>query len=108
NLALSDQYPFLRSGVPVLFPNPARETATPDRAGLAAWDEYERRHYHQPSDDMRLPLRWDSAARWLRYVTATIRGTANEGSPIAWRRGDTLGRYFGAERASPARTGSEP
>jgi Zn-dependent M28 family amino/carboxypeptidase len=95
NLALSDQYPFLRRGVPVLFPNPARETTQPDRTALAAWDDYESFHYHRPSDDMKLPLRWHSAARWLRYITSTIRGAANAEGAIAWNDGDLIGRYFG-------------
>jgi len=97
NLALSDQYPFLRAGIPVLFPNPARETKHDDPKGLADWDEYEGRHYHQPSDDMRLPIRWKSAARWLEYIEAVVRGSADEPVPIEWNDGDILRRAFRAE-----------
>jgi hypothetical protein len=101
NLALSDQYPFLRAGIPVLFPNPARETVPPDPQGILDWDTYEERHYHQPSDDMKLPIRWDSAARWLDYIEGVIRGAADEPTAIRWNEGDILGRAFGRARPAP-------
>ena len=71
-----------------------RETAHPDPQGIAAWDEYESRHYHQPSDDMNLPIRWDSAARWLDYVERVIAGAANSKDEIRWNDGDPLGKAF--------------
>lgn len=103
NLALSDQYPFLRAGVPVLFPNPARETSHSDPKGLTNWDTYEETHYHRPSDDMRLPIRWDSAERWLDYIELIVEGSANHQAPILWNEGDLLGRAFGPGRMAGSR-----
>ncbi len=94
NLALSDQYPFLRRGIPVLFPNPARDTGGADPEGEAAWDAYVTRHYHQPTDDITLPIRWDSAARWLAYIEEVIKRAANDRRAIEWHDGDVLGRLF--------------
>lgn len=94
NLALSDQYPFLREGIPVLFPNPARDTNGTDPGGEAAWDDYESRHYHQPSDDIDLPIRWKSAARWLAYIEGLVERAANDGRAIDWHDGDELARLF--------------
>lgn len=94
NLALSDQYPFLRMGIPVLFPNPARGQSRDGTDDVAAWDEYEERHYHQPSDDMKLPLRWDVAQRWSQYIYVVIAGTANAPRRPLWYEGDELAAVF--------------
>lgn len=104
NLALSDQYPFLRVGIPVLFPNPAPGHARDgDDGGTAAWDDYETHHYHRPSDDMRLPLRWDVAERWARYIDGVIRGAANAPLRPRWYEGDALAKVFAptTPRAKP-------
>lgn len=97
NLALSDQYPFLRSGVPVLFPNPARGTTRDGKEDVAAWDDYENNHYHQPSDDMRLPLRWDVAERWGRYIEGVVSGVANASEKPLWYEDDPLAKVFARE-----------
>lgn len=101
NLALSDQYPFLRVGIPVLFPNPARGQSRHGGEDVATWDDYESHHYHQPSDDMNLPLRWDVARRWGQYIYAVVAGTANASRRPQWYEGDELGAVFApaADRA---------
>ena len=101
NLALSDQYPFLRVGIPVLFPNPGRGQSRNGTEDVAAWDEYESRHYHQPSDDMKLPLNWDVAQRWGQYIYEVVAGTANAQRRPLWYEGDELAAVFApaADRA---------
>ena len=94
NLALSDQYPFLRMGVPVLFPNPARGLPRSGPDGIAEWDAYEANSYHQPSDDMTLPLRWDVAARWAEYVLRVVEGAAFAPQRPRWYDGDPLAAVF--------------
>lgn len=94
NLAMSDQYPFLRVGVPVLFPNPARGHPRSGPDGVDLWDAYESNAYHQPSDDMSLPIRWDVAARWTDYIEAVVDGAAEAPVRPLWRRGDPLGDLF--------------
>ncbi|MFC4311808.1 M28 family peptidase [Steroidobacter flavus] len=101
NLALSDQYPFLRVGIPVLFPNPARGNSRNGSEDVATWDDYESRHYHQPSDDMKLPLRWDVAQRSGEYIYAVVAGAANRPHRPRWYEGDELAAVFAptADRA---------
>lgn len=101
NLALSDQYPFLRMGIPVLFPNPARGSSRDGSEDVEAWDDYESHHYHQPSDDMNLPLRWDVAERWGQYIYAVVAGASNTSHRPRWYEGDELAAVFApaAERA---------
>lgn len=93
NLALSDQYPFLRAGIPVLFPNPGPRDPATGAAEHPAWTAYEENSYHKPSDQVSLPIRWDVAARWARYIEGTIAGIADGPRP-AWYEGDALAKGF--------------
>ncbi|WP_338446480.1 M20/M25/M40 family metallo-hydrolase [Pelagerythrobacter marensis] len=93
NLALSDQYPFLRLGIPILFPNPGPRDPATGMAVHPNWQAYEENSYHQPSDDTSLPIRWDVAARWERYIRETILNIANGPRP-AWYRDDPLMHGF--------------
>jgi len=98
NLALSDQYPFLRAGIPVLFPNPGPRDPATGAAEHPAWSAYEEKSYHKPSDETSLPIRWDVAGRWTRYIEGTIERIANGPRP-AWYQGDALAKGF-APRAA--------
>lgn len=102
NLALSDQYPFLRAGIPVLFPNPGPRDPATGAAEHPAWTAYETRSYHQPSDDTSLPIRWDVAGRWARYIEGTLHGIANGPRP-AWYADDPVGKGFAPEATTVAR-----
>lgn len=93
NLALSDQYPFLRAGIPVLFPNPGPRDPATGAAEHPAWTAYEENSYHKPSDESSLPIRWDVAGRWARYIEGTIERIANGPRP-AWYEGDALANGF--------------
>jgi len=97
NLALSDQYPMLRLGIPVLFPNPGRGETRDGGFDAAAWDVYEERHYHKPGDDIGLPIDWSVAARWASYIQRMVRATAETRRRPAWYVGDTLGETFSPE-----------
>lgn len=103
NLALSDQYPFLRLGIPVLFPNPGPRDASTGAAEHPAWRAYEENSYHKPSDEASLPIRWDVAARWARYITLTIENAANGARP-AWYAGDPLAKGFAPGAKTVPRT----
>jgi hypothetical protein len=103
NLALSDQYPFLTAGIPVLFPNPAPGQPRSGDDGLTAWEAYEKNSYHQPSDDMKLPLRWDVAQRWGDYIEGVVRGAADAQQRPTWYEGGALADVFAPGRARTKR-----
>jgi hypothetical protein len=52
-------------------------------------------HYHQPSDDARLPVDWPSAVRFLQSNVALARELADSDAPPAWNPGDFFGATFG-------------
>lgn len=101
NLALSDQYPFLRAGIPVLFPNPGPRDPATGAPEHPVWTAYESQSYHKPSDETSLPIRWDVAGRWTRYIEGTIQRIADGPRP-AWYRGDALAKGFAPNRPQVA------
>jgi hypothetical protein len=70
---------------------------------MAAWEAYEKNSYHQPSDDMKLPLRWDVAQRWGDYIEGVVRGAADAQQRPTWYEGDALADFFAPRRARTKR-----
>jgi hypothetical protein len=91
----SDQYSFVRQGVPSVFlvTGPGSFDKNENVAELVRG--FRRSHYHQPSDDMSLPINWDAAERFaqLNYVLGI--GIANSPERISWNTGDFFGELFG-------------
>lgn len=93
----SDQYPFIRQGVPAVYLVAGVKFAD-GRDGLAAWNEWMRQHYHQPSDDLDQPIDWLGAAQ-LAVVNRNIAyAIATEESRPRWKPGDFFGEKFGTQR----------
>jgi len=96
----SDQYSFIRQGVPSLFfefGNVAGDTTT---AGiLARWN---RRHYHRPSDDLDQPVDFAAAASFNRLLYDFTREVANRDARPQWAE-DSFFRRF-----APAPTAAAP
>lgn len=93
----SDQYSFVRQGVPSVFLVAGRTSSDPGIDGAAMATEFIKTHYHMPSDDHTRPVDWDSA---LRFARANVRigytVASDEGRPT-WNEGD----FFGERFASP-------
>lgn len=85
----SDHYMFVRQGVPAVF------LATGwGGDGRAAWENFESKHYHQPSDDMSLPIKWDEAARFAEINYRITRAMADSDQRPMWYHGDFFGDLF--------------
>ncbi len=54
----SDHYRFVEQGVPAVF-----LTTGFANGGQKAWGDFLANHYHKPSDDLSLPIRYDAGAR---------------------------------------------
>jgi hypothetical protein len=91
----SDQYSFVRQGVPSIFL--VTGTGSFDRNENVAElvRGFVRTHYHQPSDDMNLPINWDAAVRFAELNYALGVGIANNPKRISWNAGDFFGDLFG-------------
>jgi Zn-dependent M28 family amino/carboxypeptidase len=94
----SDQYAFVRRGVPALFLDAGYETSGGGDAQRLAAEEFLRLHYHRPSDDAKLPTDWDSVARFTATAFDLLRAVADGDRP-RWNPGDFFGDRFGGAAA---------
>ena len=95
----SDHYTFVKRGVPALL------LATGfANGGKEAWEHYLATDYHQPSDDMKLPINWAAGAKYAKVNYLIAREIADAAERPRWYAGD----YFGATFAPTAPTVARP
>jgi len=85
----SDHYSFVEAGIPAI----SIDTG-PGGAGEKAILEFIEKHYHQPSDDMRLPFDWNSAATFVTLNYNVARTLADADERPRWNKGDFFGLLF--------------
>ena len=88
----SDHYRFVEQGVPAVFLITGFANG-----GKAAFTDFMVHHYHQPSDDMNLPLRFDVGAKFARLNYEITRELAESPVKPSWNKGD----FFGGKFANP-------
>jgi hypothetical protein len=91
----SDQYSFVRRGVPAVYLKPGFTSTDPSIDGKAVENEHRKHHYHMPSDDLSRPVDWDSAVRFARANARIGYAIANEANRPTWNEGDFFGEKFG-------------
>ena len=95
----SDQYSFVRQGVPSVFLVPGFTSKDPAIDGGAAFREHLATHYHRPSDDSSRPVDWESALRFARANVRIGSAIADADERPAWNENDFFGDRFGKARA---------
>ncbi len=90
----SDQYSFVKQGVPAVYLAPGFKSADPKVDAQAIVQTFLRTHYHQPSDDLSLPMDMPSAGRFLRLNQDVVLAIANDPTPPAWLPGNFFGTTF--------------
>lgn len=91
----SDQFSFIRRGIPAIVLNggdKARDSEV-DLAGLKR--DFMQQHYHQPSDDLTLPIHYPSAADLARVNLRIALEVANATGRPRWKTGDFFAEKFG-------------
>lgn len=91
----SDQYSFVRQGVPSIYLTAGSGTVGGGDAQAKASGEFLARHYHQPSDESDLGADWDSAARFTAAQADLVRAIADADARPTWNQGDFFGETFG-------------
>jgi Zn-dependent M28 family amino/carboxypeptidase len=92
----SDQYPFVRAGVPALALKSGLN-APPGGPDLKAIEEdFRKNRYHRPGDDLSQPIHWPSVAAFTRVAADLARSIADDATPPKWNPGDFFGTRFGA------------
>jgi Zn-dependent M28 family amino/carboxypeptidase len=90
----SDQYSFVRKGVPAAFLVPGYASSDPDVDGQAVVVDHRKHHYHRPSDDLSRTVDWDSAVRFARANARIGYAIANDDDRPTWNEGDFFGDKF--------------
>jgi Zn-dependent M28 family amino/carboxypeptidase len=91
----SDHYRFVQQGIPAVFLVPG-----PGGDGAAATAAFLETHYHQPSDDMKLPFKWGAATRFVALNLAIARELADTPERPSWNKGDFFGTLYGGYGAT--------
>ncbi len=90
----TDHYSFVRVGVPSVSLTPG-----PGGPGAKATETFLKNHYHQPSDEIDLPIDWTAAARFVEINTAIARALADSPERPRWVKGDYFGTLYGGAGA---------
>lgn len=97
----SDQYAFVRAGIPALYLVGGVTPADADKARnpKIALRYYLRNCYHRPCDDTAQPIQYGDAERLARVNARLGRLVGDAAQPPRWNDGD----FFGGKFAKPAR-----
>jgi len=98
----SDQYSFVREGIPAVYLDGGVEPASAGGASPRdALDAFLRNCYHRPCDDASQPIQYEYAAR-LAHLNARIGTLAgNASARPQWNQGDFFGDRFAPAVKSP-------
>jgi hypothetical protein len=91
----SDQYSFVKQGVPAIFPVPGFKSDDPKIKPTEIFKNWEQTRYHQPQDDMDQPgLDFDAAAKYARFVFLCGLLITEDSQRPTWNKGDFFGEHY--------------
>jgi NADPH-dependent 2,4-dienoyl-CoA reductase/sulfur reductase-like enzyme len=95
----SDQYSFVKQGVPAVFPVPGFKSNDPQVNPEAIFKKWETERYHEPGDDMDQPgLLFDESAKYGRFVFLCGDLIADDPQRPQWNKGDFFGDRYGKKK----------
>ncbi|PZN92355.1 MAG: peptidase M28 [Alphaproteobacteria bacterium] len=98
----SDHYAFVKRGVPAIM------LATGfGNGGDKIWENFLKTDYHQPSDDMKLPIDWAAGAKFARVNYLIARQIADGAERPRWYQGDYFGATFAPGAPKAPRSGGK-
>lgn len=86
----SDQYSFIRQGIPSLAFKFHSDPGTPEKAVMDAWL---RERYHAPSDDINQPVNLEGAVQFNKVMTAFVQNIADRPTRPKWYPESFFTRY---------------
>ncbi len=96
----SDHYELVQKGVPAVFLMTGFESQDPEQSGAEVWQKHLEQHYHQPSDDLNLPIDYQAGAVFTEININIGREIGNSPERPRWNAGDFFGRTFGGEMSA--------
>ena len=95
----SDQYSFVRRGVPAVFLVPGFRSSEAGQDGGKIVGEFLQKHYHLPTDDLKVPMDLGAAERFIRANVLLGHAIASDPTPPRWNPGNFFGTTFGRAAA---------
>src|SRR5262249_8607526 len=99
----SDQFSFIRQGIPSLVIESGTQARNKGVDVAALKREYYNTHYHQPSDDLLLPLDYTAAADLARVNLSRAIDVADSDERPQWKKGDFFAKQFSSPKPVPAK-----
>jgi hypothetical protein len=93
----SDQYSFIRQGIPALALKVGYEPGSPQAAIAAAWTK---ERYHAPSDDLQQPVDLEAAAGFTSLLGKLADAVANQPQRPRWNTDSFFKRFAPQDRPS--------
>jgi Zn-dependent M28 family amino/carboxypeptidase len=91
----SDQYSFVRQGIPAMMVSPGFKSDDPAIEPAKIFETWGQTRYHQPKDDMQQPgLDFEAAATFGRFAYLCGYEIAQDTARPAWNPGDFFGAHY--------------
>ncbi|PWT90754.1 MAG: peptidase M28 [Acidobacteria bacterium] len=91
----SDQYSFIKKGVPSIAMTAGQQSTDPSVNGAEAIKQWLRTIYHSPQDDINQHFDWETGVKAIRASFLTGYRIANADQRPTWNPGDFFGKEFG-------------
>jgi hypothetical protein len=95
----SDQFSFIRQGIPAIVLSGGQQARDPAVNAAELKRDYRDKHYHQPSDDLSLPMDFNAAAALARVNLRIALEIADAPTRPVWKPGDFFAGKFPAINA---------
>ncbi len=91
----SDQYAFIKRGIPAIFVNSGYKGVDPSVDMLEIARTWRRTRYHSPQDDLSQPIDYTAALLPVEFDFRLGLAVANRDARPRWKPGDFFGKRFG-------------
>jgi len=99
----SDQYPFVRQGIPAAFTIVGLQSGDPDVDGAAAIQDWLATVYHTPKDDFSQDMNFQTGTTYAGVNLLAGYLVAQASERPAWNEGDFFGAEFGGQEENSKR-----
>jgi len=94
----SDQYSFVRQGIPSVFPHSGVKSSNPKVKPDEIQMTWFKTIYHKPKDDMSQPFDFESGAKFARFNFLLGYLVAQQNERPIWNPGDFFGEHYGNKK----------
>ena len=91
----SDQYSFVKRGIPAVFPSVGTKSSDPNIKPQQIITKWRQTTYHKPQDDMNQRFDFESGAKYARFNFFLGYLIAQKTEKPAWNPGDFFGEHYG-------------